>query len=41
MTFLSPDPTIKIGFLLNFMGKPDFRQVAVGLLAKWDSDYRL
>jgi hypothetical protein len=39
--FLSPDPTIKIGFLLNFVGKPDFRRVPVGLLTKSDSDYRL
>jgi hypothetical protein len=30
----SPDPTIKIGFLLNFLGKPDFRRVPVGLLTK-------
>jgi hypothetical protein len=39
--FLSPDPTIEIGFLLNFLGKPDFRRVPVGLLTKSDSDYRL
>jgi hypothetical protein len=34
-------PTIKIGFLLNFLGKPDFRRVPVGLPTKSDSEYRL
>jgi hypothetical protein len=39
--FLSPDPTIKIGFMLNFLGKPAFRRVLVELLTNLDSDYRL
>jgi hypothetical protein len=39
--FLSLDSTIKIGFLFNCLGKPDFRRLSVGLLTKSDSDYDL
>jgi hypothetical protein len=41
MDFSVTDPTIKIGFLFNFLGKPNFRRVPVGLLTKSDADYRL